>query len=478
MRTWLGARKATAVSAPLVALMLFAGVALGAEIRLQPSQQGTTSDCAGSGTVTWHFILNNLDPGTDPLTLHALFTNAGELTDEGSPVGTGRTQHFFIDTPGNDTLEDAWVEVGTQSGTPRLVLSHIACGPPAPPSVEVDKTGDALSKIGDQVTYNFTITNTGGWPLTLVSISDDKIGNLLAAATAAGCDELAVGASCMFSVNFTIPAGAADPFVNTVTVEYDHAAPSPTANVTDTDSHSTNLFQPSVQVVKDGPAEAEVGDTIIYTFTITNTSSADSPNLILDSITDTVLGDLADEAPAACDTLASGASCTFTVNYTIPMGTTSPLVNVVTVHYHPQGFPNDITDSDDHSVIVRGAEGCTPGYWKVAQHLDSWVATGYTPNQSLESVFDIPDAFGLDDVNLRQALFFKGGSTTAEAAQILLRAGVAALLNAAHPDVDYALSEAEVIAQVNAALASGSRSTILALAAELDAANNSDCPLN
>jgi uncharacterized repeat protein (TIGR01451 family) len=477
MRTWLGARKATAAGAPLIALLLFAGVALGAEIRLQPSQRGTESDC-GSGTVTWHFILNNLDPGTAPLTLNAEFAEDGVLTDVGTPVGQGRTQHFFIDTTGDDTLLDAWVEVGDQSGTPRLVLSHIACGPPAPPSVEVDKTGDELSKIGDQVTYNFTITNTGGWPLTLVSITDDKVGNLLAAATAAGCDELAVGSSCMFSVNFTIPAGAADPFVNTVTVEYDHAAPSPTANVTDTDSHSTNLFQPAVEVIKDGPAEAHVGDTITYTFTINNLSSSDSPNLILDSITDTVLGNLAAAAPAACDELASGASCTFTVNYTIPMGAPNPLVNVVTVHYHPQGFPNDITDTDDHSVIVRGAEGCTPGYWKVAQHLDSWVATGYSPNQTLESVFNVPDSYGLDNFTLRQALSFKGGSTLSGAAQILLRAGVAALLNAAHPDVDYALSTAEVITQVNAALASGSRSTILALAADLDAANNSDCPLN
>jgi hypothetical protein len=154
------------------------------------------------------------------------------------------------------------------------------------------------------------------------------------------------------------------------------------------------------------------------------------------------------------------------------------LVNTVTVLYHPEGFPNDITDTDTHSVIVRGAEGCTPGYWKVAQHLDSWVPTGYAPSQTLESVFDVPDSYGLDNYTLRQALGFKGGSSISGAAQILLRAGVAALLNAAHPDVDYALSTAEVIAQVNAALASGDRATILSLAADLDAANNSDCPLN
>jgi hypothetical protein len=123
-------------------------------------------------------------------------------------------------------------------------------------------------------------------------------------------------------------------------------------------------------------------------------------------------------------------------------------------------------------------EGCTPGYWKQPQHLDSWVATGYSPNQTLESVFNIPDSLGLDNVTLQQGLSLKGGSGIQGASQILLRAAVAALLNSAHPDVDYPRTTASVIADVNAALASGNRSTILNLASALDADNNRGCPLN
>ena len=104
--------------------------------------------------------------------------------------------------------------------------------------------------------------------------------------------------------------------------------------------------------------------------------------------------------------------------------------------------------------------------------------TGYSPNQTLESVFDVPNSFGLDNATLRQALGFKGGSGTLGAAQILLRAAVAALLNSAHPDVDYPRTTAEVIADVNAALASQDRSTMLSLATALDADNNLGCPLN
>jgi hypothetical protein len=138
----------------------------------------------------------------------------------------------------------------------------------------------------------------------------------------------------------------------------------------------------------------------------------------------------------------------------------------------------DLTDNDFGNFELPALEGCTPGFWKVPQHHDSWAATGFTTGQSLESVFDIPDGLGLDDRTLLEALNFRGGSTTAGAAQILLRAAVAAALNAAHPDVDYEFTLADVIADVNAALASGDRATILALASELDAANNAGCSLS
>lgn len=125
---------------------------------------------------------------------------------------------------------------------------------------------------------------------------------------------------------------------------------------------------------------------------------------------------------------------------------------------------------------VPGGEGCTPGYWK--NHLDSWMT--YTPAQTLESVFDVPDSLGYDNVSLQSALDFGGGSGVQGGARILLRAAVASLLNAAHAGVDFEMSAADVISDVNAALASGSRATMIALAGELDDANNADegCPLN
>jgi hypothetical protein len=114
-------------------------------------------------------------------------------------------------------------------------------------------------------------------------------------------------------------------------------------------------------------------------------------------------------------------------------------------------------------------EGFTPGFWK--NHPEEWAETGYTTGQTLESVFDIPDDFGLDNFTLLQALSFQGGKGKQGAAQNLLRAAVAALLNASHPDVDYPLTTAQVISQVNAALA-GSRNDMDTLQKQLNAYNN------
>lgn len=123
-----------------------------------------------------------------------------------------------------------------------------------------------------------------------------------------------------------------------------------------------------------------------------------------------------------------------------------------------------------------GGEGCTPGYWKQSQHFDNW--TGYTPSQTIASVFSGAATYNLGNYTLLQGLSFGGGSSVAEAAQNLLRAAIAGVLNAAHADVDYAMSAADIVSGVNAALASGDRGTILGLAGTIDTNNNKGCELN
>jgi len=121
-------------------------------------------------------------------------------------------------------------------------------------------------------------------------------------------------------------------------------------------------------------------------------------------------------------------------------------------------------------------QGCTPGYWKQQQHFDSWVV--YTPGTKISSIFTVPGSINLGDKTFLQALSFSTGKQDKTGAETLLRAAVAALLNASNPNVDYSYTTTQIVDWVNAAMATGNRQTMLNLATQLDNANNYSCPLN
>jgi len=113
-------------------------------------------------------------------------------------------------------------------------------------------------------------------------------------------------------------------------------------------------------------------------------------------------------------------------------------------------------------------EGCSHGYWGSAPHAD-WDGTDYLKTTKIGTIFG-PSAYA--NSTFAQALAFTGGPGVLGGQRILLRNAVASLLNAAHPDVLYFFDEAEVIALVNAALATGNRNAMLELEGELDDLNN------
>jgi hypothetical protein len=136
-----------------------------------------------------------------------------------------------------------------------------------------------------------------------------------------------------------------------------------------------------------------------------------------------------------------------------------------------------------------GNEGCSPGYWK--NHPESWQE--YTPESLLKALGSPtkpgwkfhPDIAMYGDYTLMEALNAQGGPGLDGAAQILIRAGAAAWLNAAHDGVLYPYrrfgtgldGRTALITLMNNALTSGSRYTMLRLYEKLDYANNLYCPL-
>jgi hypothetical protein len=128
-------------------------------------------------------------------------------------------------------------------------------------------------------------------------------------------------------------------------------------------------------------------------------------------------------------------------------------------------------------------EGFTPGWWK--NHPNEWPNPPYDPDDEISSVFDIPDSSPADgimdpddnkrrkiytDDTLMDALRYKGGRGDCGAANILLRAATAAILNA-ESGINYPKPTAWIISEVNSALLSG-RWDMISLARTLDTWNN------
>ena len=127
-----------------------------------------------------------------------------------------------------------------------------------------------------------------------------------------------------------------------------------------------------------------------------------------------------------------------------------------------------------------GGQGCTPGYWRQTQHFDSWVS--FAPNDLFSNVFGrvirvrtSPGGGRPSNVTgptLLEAVWATGDGAAVGA---LARHAVAALLNAANPDVNYAFSQSEIITKVQNAIDSGNfESTKNEFAAE----NERGCTLN
>jgi hypothetical protein len=175
-----------------------------------------------------------------------------------------------------------------------------------------------------------------------------------------------------------------------------------------------------------------VADLVIFA---TSVGGSDRPNSIVitvDGISTTLVDPLGSFDGDLWDTLD--------VPIIIPSGASQVTVEVVsTPSFDPLGASLSwigvglaVVPEEDGD-----GEGCTPGYWK--NHLDAWPPTGYAPGDDFDTTFGV-DLFD-PDITLDDAVNAKGGKVNR-----LARHGTAALLSAAHPDVDYSLSVAEVIA--------------------------------
>jgi hypothetical protein len=155
--------------------------------------------------------------------------------------------------------------------------------------------------------------------------------------------------------------------------------------------------------------------------------------------------------------------------YTVPFTGSGEPITLRLVDWYDNDYSNNVCHLP--VCIIPQSEGCTPGFWK--KWTSQWVT--YSPNAKISTVFSDSGPYG--DVTLKNGLSLKGGNTIDGAKEILLRAAIAGLLDEAKFGDQYPYeSTAALIEDVNAALGSRDRQTIINLASTLDGYNNQYCP--
>ncbi|RMH82995.1 hypothetical protein EA796_17615 [Pseudomonas sp. AOB-7] len=418
------------------------------------------------------------------------------VDDGGTPGDTSDDQTFNIGTLnagasanyngsfgvlGAVSSSDSVVASGTDvlGGSPVSASASASCAADTNPAIAVDKVCTAdinASGTGIDVSFNGTVRNVGDVVLTGVTVTDDNgtPGVPGDDVTVLGPIDLAPGDSANYSGSFGASGSSS---TDTVTASGSDLLTGSPVSETASASCSADVL-PALDVTKQCTDAPAFGMPILFDGSVTNSGNVTLLDVIVTDDNGTP-GDTSDDVVFNIGNLAPGASANYNGSY--DPGVAGPSTNTVVATASDAVESSPVSSSPASAtceVPPPGEEGCTPGFWK--NSLGSWAPTGYSPNQTVGSVFSLPAGVlnnQLSGNSLLQALNYGGGENLVGSAQILLRAAVASILNAAHPDVDFTRTAASVIADVNAALATKDRTTILALATALDIDNNLGCDL-
>ncbi|MFA9229627.1 MAG: beta strand repeat-containing protein [Microgenomates group bacterium] len=266
--------------------------------------------------------ISSLAPGTvDTGTFTAQYAltqadiDAGEVVNTATVHGNPPTGPEVNDVSGTDATNDiATVTTVPQSPSIALVKLDDASGLSSP------------AVAGDQITYNFIVTNNGNVTLNNVTLTDDLVGIVL---TGAPIASLAPGAqdSTTFAATYTLTQADVDAgeVVNTALIT---GTPLVGPDVTDDAGTAVNndlpvitdlTASPRIRLLKTADLSAlanppQVGDMISYAFTVRNSGNVTLTGVTL---TDPLLGANVLGGPIA--TLAPGISdsTTFTATYAL-----------------------------------------------------------------------------------------------------------------------------------------------------------------
>ncbi|MEM3489269.1 MAG: SdrD B-like domain-containing protein [Candidatus Bathyarchaeia archaeon] len=191
--------------------------------------------------------------------------------------------------------------------------------------LSIVKSGPYYAHVGDEITFTFSVNNSGPDSAANVAVTDDKAGKATYVnGDTNGNGMLDVVETWIFTATYKVLETDPDPLVNTAEV---------TSEVNDPDENNNqatwtvDILHPNITVSKSGPQYAHEGDTITYTITITNPSTDTIMYKV--SVVDSLLGNISASFP---ESLAPGASETKTFTYNVP-SPSGDITNTVTVKY-------------------------------------------------------------------------------------------------------------------------------------------------
>ncbi|MFE7487804.1 hypothetical protein [Kitasatospora sp. NPDC057541] len=231
--------------------------------------------------------------------------------------------------------------------------------PPAQENVPVASTASlSLAKqantpgpvnVGDTVTYTYTVTNTGTATVHDLVLTDDRVSSITCSATT-----LAAGQSTTCTGTYTVTAAdaVAGSVTNHATVKgldpQGELVQSPPAEETVTVASVASL---SLTKKADTAGPVNVGDTITYTYTVTNTGTAAVHSL-------TVTDDLVSPVTCSATTLAAGQSTTCSGSYVVTSAdaVAGHVLNVATANgFNPQGEPVASPPAQENVPVASAA---------------------------------------------------------------------------------------------------------------------------
>ncbi|WP_370627636.1 Ig-like domain-containing protein [Algoriphagus sp. NBT04N3] len=235
--------------------------------------------------------------------------------------------------------------------------------------VFVDENEDGQAQVGETISYTFKVTNTGNVTLSNIVLEDDKVtvsGGPITSLAPGASDATTFTASYVLTqedidagkvLNLAVARGEApggdpnDPS-DDVTAESTDPTPvsaderdpeCPTCTVTILPREaSMSLEKDGVFVDENEDGQAQVGETISYTFKVTNTGNVTLSNIVLEDDKVTVSG-------GPITSLAPGASdaTTFTASYVLTQEDidAGKVLNLAVARGEaPGGDPNDPSD--------------------------------------------------------------------------------------------------------------------------------------